>query len=1303
MSSMNGSQSFDAGHELDFLSGGGQMEQRIRAYDWSTTPLGPLAGWPQSLKTALKIALNSRYPIWLGWGSDLINLYNDPYIPVLGKRHEWALGASARDVWREIWDAHLGPQADGVLLRGEASWNDQRQMVMYRNGYAEETYFTFSFSPLPADHGGIGGLFCACTEDTQKVLGERRLAALRHLAAATADARTEGAACHVAARVLSEHGGDVSFALIYLIDQGGAAARLVAATSPDAMGAFWAPETIALRPELDAEAAWPLARCLAEGPQVIRDIGAHQQLPGGVWPEPASVAAVVPLAKAGHDETRGFLVVGASPRLPFDENYESFFELLARGVADALSNSRAYEEEKRRAEALAELDRAKTVFFSNVSHEFRTPLTLMLGPVEDMLDKSYTDLTPSTKGQLEVVHRNSLRLLKLVNTMLDFSRIEAGRITATYEPVNLAALTADLASSFRSACERAGLRLTIDCQPLHSAEPAYVDRDMWEKIVLNLLSNAFKFTLEGEIEVRIDAAADRTARLVVRDTGVGVPAEEIPRMFERFHRVQNVNARTHEGTGIGLALVQELVRLHGGAVRVDSALGQGSQFTVTIPLGRAHLDPARVRDASRLPASNPGARAFVEEALRWLPADQQDGETAWINSVRDGEHPNAGSTPGADRARVLWADDNADMRDYVERLLGDRFQVECVADGMEALEAARRRAPDLVLTDVMMPRLDGFGLLRELRNDPMLRDVPVIMLSARAGEESRIEGMQSGADDYLIKPFSARELVARVDAHVRMARLRDETNQIRRDSERQLRHHAAQFETLVNQAPIGVYLVDADFRIAEVNPVALPVFGDIAGGVIGRDFDEVMHVFWEDDYADEIVRIFKHTLATGESYVAPECAERRRDRGVVEYYEWRSDRITLPDGRYGLVCYLRDVSAQVEARKALEESRDRLRDADRRKDEFLAILAHELRNPLAPIRTGLELLRIAGDNPAAIARVRSMLDRQVAHMVRLIDDLLDVSRITSGRIHLESRPTLLRELVQRAVEANQAAINAAGLALSIDLPDEPHFLNVDPTRFVQVVSNLLNNAAKFTDRGGRIAVSAEVHGTGARSVAALTVRDTGVGIPRAMLPRVFDLFVQADGANRGKSGLGIGLALAKQLVEMQGGVIEAHSDGPGHGSAFTIRIPVVSWGATEAQADVFEPQTPITRRVLIVDDNVDAADALADLVVAVGGQARTAYDAEAGLRAAREFRPEAILLDIGMPGVDGYEACRRLRAEDGGQHLFIVAVTGWGQEHDKSRALDVGFDAHVTKPADSKVLARLLAEMRPGSLDRVAG
>ncbi|MBY0471779.1 response regulator [bacterium] len=407
-------------------------------------------------------------------------------------------------------------------------------------------------------------------------------------------------------------------------------------------------------------------------------------------------------------------------------------------------------------EKVKELDRIKTQFFSNISHEFRTPLTLILGPMEDLLAGVHGALSSEQQAQFIVLHRNALRLLKLVNTLLDFSRIEAGRTQAVYEPLDLAKLTATLASAFQSAIDRAGLKLLVNCPPLPSV--GYADKDMWEKIVLNLISNAFKYTQKGQIEVSLVGSNDQV-ELKVRDTGIGIPEHELSKIFERFHRVEGVQGRTHEGSGIGLSLVQELIKLHGGTISVESSLGQGTCFTVRMPLGSKHLPADQVSKASADSSSiSARSEAFVEEALRWIP---------------ESEPPVKVAPSLIAKKRIVLADDNTDMREYIRKLLEERYEVIATANGQEALNALRIQPADLVVSDVMMPVMDGIAFLRELRSDPVLANIPVILLSARAGDESKTSGIELGADDYVTKPFSTKELQARVQTQLQLAEMRN--------------------------------------------------------------------------------------------------------------------------------------------------------------------------------------------------------------------------------------------------------------------------------------------------------------------------------------------------------------------------------------------------------------------------------------------------------------------------------------------------------------------------------------------------
>ncbi len=744
------------------------MGARMRAVDWSTTVLGPVEQWPQSLRACVGIVLGSGIPMLISWGPDYTMLYNDAYGVVVGTKHPGALGRSCREVLAEAWD-FIGPLFDTVFTQGQPFSTLTHQLfTFHRNNYLEECYFAFSYSAIPDDDGHVGGVLTTAIDMTARVIEDRRRQVLRDLASRTAEARHEEEVWRGSAEILGQHQhrSSVPFAFLYEYQPADRHA-LLAGISTETSDALHPPV-------IDcgtSESLWRFDMALAEDGLVL-DLGQRASavsIPG--WSLPPQNAAVQPIRLREHGDATGFLVLGIHPGRAFDDTYREFVRRIADQIAIGLAGARAYEQERQRAEALAEIDRAKTAFFSNVSHEFRTPLALMLGPLEEVLPDAHERLGPERHEQLVTVRRNALRLLKLVNTLLDFSRIEAGRMQAVYEAMDLSTVTSEIASVFRSAMENAGLKFSVECQPL--AEAVYVDRDMWEKVVSNLLSNAFKFTLAGAVTVTLQSVGS-DVELQVRDTGVGIPEDQRDRVFERFHRIEGTQARTYEGTGIGLALVQELVKLHGGRVRVESTIGQGSTFTVTIPRGTEHLPPERIQAARSLASTGIGAAAYAEEAQRWLPDDLSTDDVALLPELAP-HAPLPPAEPSADRELIVVADDNADMRQYLRHLLGRRYDVHTVSDGVQALQSTRRLRPALVLADVMMPQLDGFGVLRTVRADATLASMPIILLSARAGEESRVEGLQAGADDYLVKPFTARELLARVEAHLKLARLRRDT------------------------------------------------------------------------------------------------------------------------------------------------------------------------------------------------------------------------------------------------------------------------------------------------------------------------------------------------------------------------------------------------------------------------------------------------------------------------------------------------------------------------------------------------
>ncbi len=1611
-----------------FLARGGEMGRRIREFDWESHPLGPPDCWPQSLKVAIRIMLTSRYAMWMGWGPEFYFFCNDAYAPTLGIKLQSALGLSARKVWEEIW-SDIGPRAESVGRSGEATWDEALLLFLERSGYPEETYHTFSYSPLPDDAGGVGGMLCVVTEETERVIGERRLALLRDLGANLSAVKEEAELFRAVMDRLADGAKDLPFVLIYLLAKDGMSAELACSRGPEA-GSPMAPRRIGLD---EANPAWPAAALFKRGETIA--VGAlgkcFDHVPAGPWDKAPRGALLVPIAQQGQDRPAGFLVAGLNPYRPLDAAYRGFLDLLAGQIAAGLASARAYEAERKRAEALAEIDRAKTTFFSNVSHEFRTPLTLLLGPLEELIAAPETGGSEDKRSLAALAHRNALRLQNLVNSLLDFSRIEAGRLRASFQPTDLAEFTSELASPFRSAMERAGLDFIIDCPPL--PEPVFVDREMWEKVVLNLVSNAFKFTLRGEVRVTV-RAVDGAPQFTVSDTGTGIPREAQPQLFERFYRVHGAQGRTHEGSGIGLALVHELVKLHGGTVRVESEIGRGSAFIVRLAFGCAHLPADQCVVAPR-GAGTPGnaGAAFLSEALRWLPDSQRPRDLP----IDEAPAPYASPADGR-RQRILLADDNADMRDYLTRLLSPRFEVTAVADGIAALEEARREPPDLVLSDVMMPRLDGFGLLREMRAEPALQSAPIILLSARAGEEARVEGLDAGADDYITKPFPARELLARITGTLRLARARAEalererelhaerteilesmnlafmaldadfriiytnaeasrlygmlpekyvgrnhweafpesvgtlieTNyrramtervtlrfenhyepwglwfeinaypmsggrlgvffrditehkraeeelraserrfrqiadtmpqmvwvthsdgsheyfnrrwyeftgvpvgstggegweglfhpdddarvrahwkrnlqsgqpyeieyRLRRGTDRKycwflcralpvrdqagkiyrwfgtctdidefkrveaalrethgrlqtvmssitdglavldkdwlfsyfsaqaariagvrsekllgrciwhlfpwvrktkfrevalravetgepveleeyypapinkwlecrcypsaegltvyfhdvtarkeaqalLRQNEALFTHLVEQAPLGVQVVDSQLRIQQINPIAMPAFAGVHP-LIGRDLAEVVEQLWGPETGAECVRIFRQTLETGERYISPHFSAKRHDLGIEQTYEWETQRVTLPEGRHGVVCYFTDITQRRSAEAALQEAKDTAEAANSTKDRFLAVLSHELRTPLTPVLMTVAALEQDRSLSPEVREEMAMIKRNIELETKLIDDLLDLNRITSGKLPLHLDSLDLNTAVRDACAICGPGLGERGIQLELTLNDRAGAVLADCARLHQVLWNVLKNAIKFTPPQGTIRVSARPLSA---KFSEVRVTDTGIGIPADVLPRIFNAFEQGDAnVTRQFGGLGLGLAISKALMDLHGGSIRAESAGVGQGSTFIIELPSAMPAALAKPPGAVSMEEEKTRqlRLLLVEDHADTSRILSRLLKRAGYEVIVASDVASAAATAEREEIDLLISDLGLPDGNGHEVIRRVR-----KHRIVpaIAMSGYGMEEDLRRSRDAGFTEHLVKPVDVSLL-----------------
>jgi PAS domain S-box-containing protein len=996
----------------------------------------------------------------------------------------------------------------------------------------------------------------------------------------------------------------------------------------------------------------------------VTDLSRVGALPTGAWDVPPTRVVALPLSPSGESGRAGVFVAGLNPYRLFDDDYRGFLDLVAAQIASAMVNAQAYEDERKRAEALAELDRAKTAFFSNVSHEFRTPLTLMLGPLEEVLGRWSPDAAPGERALMQTAHRNGLRLLKLVNTLLDFARIEAGRARASYHPTDLPSLTAELASSFHSAVERAGLTFDVRCPPL--PEPVWVDRDMWEKIVLNLVSNAFKFTFHGGISVELRAEG-REAVLSVADTGTGIPEADLPRLFERFHRVEGSRGRTHEGTGIGLALVQELARLHGGSVTVESEVGRGSRFSVRVPLGSAHLPADQLETGAPPPSTATRAEAYVEEALRWLPTSG-DGAAA-------AEPAEIAAVPGdqvenGPRPRVLVADDNADMREYVARLLRERFDVVLASNGEEALRITRDASVDLVLSDVMMPVLDGFGLLRRLRGHPDTERLPVILLSARAGEEAKVEGLEARADDYIVKPFAARELLARVSAALHLARVRAEASAALQESEERYR-------SLTEATSQIIWATDAGGRWTAPSP----------------SYERYTGLCWE-HYRDgsgralhpeDLARVKAEWAGILRGGAPGEMRFRlRRADGAYRRVVSRSVPLRDADGNIReWVGTITDVEDQFQAD-------ERLRQAAKMEaiGRLAGGLAHDFNNQLQGIAG---FAAFVDRDPGLSARARQdvhEIRKAAERMAGMTHQLLAFSRqqvLVPEVLDLNAAVADSQSLLQRLI--------GSSIEMVVQLAPGPKWVQVDRAQLLQVLMNLAINARDAMPAGGELVVrtatraSAPEVGAVEGSYAALIVSDSGSGITPENLPHIFEPFFTTKETGE---GTGLGLATVHGIVSHSRGHVWAESK-PDKGTTFTVLLPLAQEPRRrDAEPPVHEEEArPAT--VLVVDDEDIIRALMKRALEEVGYEVLLARNGREALDSLARHRGavDVVLSDLVMPVMGGRELANRLKAEY--PELPVVWMSGHPKDAAPVSSDAAGAGLFLQKPIAPDMLVETVA------------
>ncbi|RIA99503.1 hypothetical protein C1645_869890 [Glomus cerebriforme] len=1287
----------------------------VYSFDWSTTPLGDRSTWSPSLKTTVDLCLHSVFPIAIFYGPELRLIYNQMYRPILKMKHPQALGRPFKEVWFEIYD-ELGPIFEAVNSTGKGSFQDDMYLLLHRDGYLEECYFSFTLSPLFLEDGTIGGVFNAVQETTQRVLAVRRLKTLGDLGNRTPGAKSVENACHLVSSALQDNNADITFALIYRLrdnkhQKNTKIAKLVATTYDEDLMTIKGDDEIEELAFVEGHSKRNLPDFLLEDftGEIIydkstisnkNDSSIIEDIETSYWPfqevvtknsfvivtlRDGSKAVLLPVSTsfAGETDITAIMVCGLNSRKALDKDYTEFLRLVVGHVSTSLTHGRSREGERKHAQTLADLNRQKISFFQNVSHELRTPLTLMLSPLDEVIS-SCSDDSP-VLSHLQMIKRNARRLLKLVNTLLQFSRIEAGSFKAQYRETEITKLTIELASSFESMAKSLNLNYTIDVPELNLTKKVFIDQDMYEKVLFNLCSNAFKHTWTGGVTIRLYSENQDDKEFIVLevvDTGVGIPKDHIPNLFNRFYRIESRQSRSHEGTGIGLALVKELINRHGGDVSVNSVIDQGSTFKVWLPTGCEHLPPKQVYHDKKQydPEENLylNRDLYLEESAQWIQRnineesdDVSDNSMDLDNNLDNGKKSIDHLTfpfsleddplTSGGNFRVLIVDDNTDMRNYLHNLLSKHFDVYCACDGRDALRIMKKldKQPDLILSDIMMPNMNGYELLQTLRNNQSTQLIPVILLSAKAGEEASIEGLEQGADDYLVKPFSARELIARIRVNIKLSYLRQqlllqqkrqsETKQILFSISSKIRSRLSIQETLSiavkeihDTLPCDRFFIVAleneDSRIMAFSATD-PNEPNLQGELVYFTIKEGLNNSVQPENSDQnngpkdldVITLPNYYLLLVQNSVSLIAlpiiinskvwgwvvANRPPNKTWLDseksFLQQMSNQISLAITHSMLLEEKLKREAQMEAAKAANEA----------KSQILANTSHELRTPLGAIigvLSAFEDTQLSEDQRDMV----HIMTRASDVVLAVVNDILDAAKLEAQKVTLLNRTFDLFDLMEKTIEifGEKAGTKKIELILCCEPNSLPKYVKSDPERLQQVLMNLLSNSIKFTDKGeiclkvSIISKDDDGNGTIGENTTAkkatllVELIDTGIGIDPGFIKNIWESFSQGDASmTRRQDGTGLGLSICKHLVKINGGDMDVQSElGKGSRFWFTWAVEPLSLSATPVasishphtelseQTGLIIPTTVRSKRVLVIDTNATARNALIKLI-----------------------------------------------------------------------------------------------------------